>query len=286
MLKKLLFQLDTDPIPSSFDAVVAYDGGIDHLVPFAGMNPDNVEGTIHGAIFTRAGKNKKFTAIFVGGSNLAQGEAVFDAVQTVFFGGFRVSLMLDSNGGNTTAAATVARITGVTDVRGKKAVVLAGTGPLGQRVGVLLAKEGANVTLTSRRQAKADEACANMKQRFEVSLQGQEVKSPEATEAVLEEAQIVVATGTPGIELLSEPLWQNHPTLEVLADVNTVPPTGIAGLDMMDKAETRHGKLCFGGLGIGSLKMKVHRTAISQLFEANNHVFDAEAIYELAKTLR
>lgn len=285
MLKKLLFQLDTDPIPSSFDAVVAYDGGIDHLIPFAGLTPENVEGTIHGAIFTRAGKNKKHTAIFVGGSNLAQGEALFDAVQTVFFGGFRVSLMLDSNGGNTTAAATVARITGVTDVRGKKAVVLAGTGPLGQRVGVLLAKEGANVTLTSRRQGKVDEACANMKQRFEVSLQGQEVKSPEATEAVLAEAQIVVATGTPGIELLSEPLWQHHPTIEVLADVNTVPPTGIAGLDMMDKAERRHGKLCFGGLGIGSLKMKVHRTAISQLFEANNHVFDAEAIYELAKTL-
>ena len=26
-MKKLLFQLDTDPRPSTFDAVVAYDGG-------------------------------------------------------------------------------------------------------------------------------------------------------------------------------------------------------------------------------------------------------------------
>jgi methylenetetrahydrofolate/methylenetetrahydromethanopterin dehydrogenase (NADP+) len=28
-MKKLLLQLDTDPIPSVFDTVVAYDGGMD-----------------------------------------------------------------------------------------------------------------------------------------------------------------------------------------------------------------------------------------------------------------
>jgi len=284
-MKKLLLQLDTDAIASSFDAVVAYDGGIDHLLTYAGISPQNLESTVHGAIFTRAGQKKKYTAIFVGGRDMAEGEAVFDAVQKHFFGNFRVSLMLDSNGGNTTAAATVARIAGVTDVAGKNAVVLAGTGPLGQRVGVLLAKLGAQVTLTSRRQNRADEACVRMAERFGVSLKGQEVATPEATEAVLHNTHIVVATGTPGITLLAEDLWQTHPTLEVLADVNTVPPTGISGLDMMDNGEQRHGKLCFGGLGIGSLKMKIHRAAINQLFEANNQLFDIEQIYELATSL-
>ena len=147
-MKKLLFQFDTDPVPSSFDGVVAYDGGADHLLSFPNMNPANVEGIVHGAIFTRGGKDKQYTAIFVGGSNLAQGEALFDAIQKIFFSGFRVSLMLDSNGCNTTAAAAVARITGLGSIGGKKAVVFAGTGPVGQRGAVLQAQEGAQVILT------------------------------------------------------------------------------------------------------------------------------------------
>ncbi len=284
-MKKLLFQLDTDPTPSAFDGVVAYDGGADHLLTFPGVNPANVEDIVHGAIFTRGGKDKQYTALFVGGSNLAQGEAVFDAIQKIFFSNFRVSVMLDSNGCNTTAAAAVARITGLGSVVGKKAVVLAGTGPVGQRGAVLLALEGAQVTLTSRRLDRAEAVCANMEQRFGVSLTPMQVSDPDSTRAVLEGAQIVLAAGAAGIELLPEAIWQDSPTLEILADINTVPPLGVGGLDMMDKGEERHSKKCLGGLGIGSLKMKVHRTAIAKLFEANHQVFDAREIYALAKEM-
>lgn len=284
-MKKLLFQFDTDPIPSSFDGVVAYDGGADHLLSFPNINPDNVEGIVHGAIFTRGGKDKQNTAIFVGGSNLAQGEILFDAVQNIFFSGFRVSVMLDSNGCNTTAAAAVARITRLGAVAGKKAVVFAGTGPVGQRGAVLLAQEGAEVILTSRRMDRAEAACAAMSQRFSVGLTPMEVSDAASTQAALEGAQIVLTAGASGIELLPESLWQANHTLEILADINTVPPLGVGGLDMMDKGEVRHGKKCVGGLGIGSLKLKIHRAAIARLFEANNQVFDAQEIYTLAKEL-
>ncbi len=284
-MKKLLFQLDTDSIPSSFDGVVAYDGGADHLLSFPNMNPNNVEGLVHGVIFTRGPKDKQNTAIFVGGSNLAQGEALFDAVQSIFFAGFRVSVMLDSNGCNTTAAAAVARITSLGSVAGKKAVVYAGTGPVGQRGAVLLAQEGANVMLTSRKLDRAEAACADMAKRFGVSLTPMQVSDPASTQAALEGAQIVLAAGAAGIELLSEAMWQDSPTLEILADINTVPPLGVGGLDLMDKGENRYGKKCLGGLGIGSLKLKVHRAAIGKLFETNNQVFDAREIYALAKEL-
>jgi hypothetical protein len=284
-MKKLLFQLDTDPIASAFDGVAAYDGGIDHLLTFPGMLPDNVEATIHGAIFTRGGKNKQYTAIFVGGTNLAQGEALFEAVQKIFFSNFRVSVMMDSNGCNTTAAAAVARITSAGSVAGKKALVLAGTGPVGQRGAVLLAKEGAEVILTSRKFDRAEAACQNMAHRFGVSLTPMQVSDAASTEAAMAGAQVVLAAGAAGIQLLPAKLWVNHPSLEILADINTVPPLGLGGTDMMDKGEMRHGKICFGGLGIGGLKMNVHRTAIGQLFESNDRVFDAEAIYALAKTL-
>ena len=75
-MKKLLFQLDTDPIPSVFDTVVAYDGGADHVVPHGGISAANVAALVEGAIFTRAPRDKKSTAMFVGGSNLAAGEAL------------------------------------------------------------------------------------------------------------------------------------------------------------------------------------------------------------------
>jgi hypothetical protein len=284
-MKKLLFQLDTDPIPSAFDGVAAYDGGADHVLTFPGMNPDNVAGVVHGAIFTRGGKDKQNTAIFVGGSNLAYGEAVFEAVQKLFFANFRVSVMLDSNGCNTTAAAAVAKITGLGSIAGKKAVVLAGTGPVGQRGAVLLALEGAQVTLTSRKLDRAEAACASMGQRFGVSLAARQVVNAESTQAALQGAHIVLAAGSAGIELLPAALWQDHSTLEILADINTVPPLGIAGLDVMDKGNERHGRKCLGGLGIGSLKLKIHRAVIAKLFEASNQVFDAQEIYALAKAL-
>jgi NAD(P)-dependent dehydrogenase (short-subunit alcohol dehydrogenase family) len=64
----------------------------------------------------------------------------------------RVSVMLDANGSNTTAVAAVARMAKVVgDLAGKRAVVTAGTGPVGMRAAGLLAKAGAEVTLTSRR---------------------------------------------------------------------------------------------------------------------------------------
>ncbi|MEY4195398.1 MAG: hypothetical protein RLZZ226_1766, partial [Pseudomonadota bacterium] len=64
-MKKLLFQFDTDPHPSSFDTVVAYDGGADQVVPHGSVTPDSVRALVEGTIFTRAPRDKKNTAIFI-----------------------------------------------------------------------------------------------------------------------------------------------------------------------------------------------------------------------------
>ena len=143
-MKKLLFQLDTDVHPAVFDNVVAYDGGADHVIGYGDVTPENVTPLVEGTIFTRAPKEKQFTAIFVGGSNMVAGQKLFKAVQKNFFGDFRVSVMLDSNGSNTTAAAGVAKLMPSGKIKGKKAVILAGTGPVGQRAAIMMAKEGAS----------------------------------------------------------------------------------------------------------------------------------------------
>ena len=284
-MKKLLFQFDTDAHASTFDTVVAYDGGADHVIGHANVSPDNVGGLVDGCIFTRAPKDKKNTAIFIGGSNMAAGEALFKAVQKQFFPGFQVSVMLDSNGSNTTAAAAVAKIASSTSLAGKQAVILAGTGPVGQRAAAMLALEGASVTITSRSLANAEQACAAVKQRFGVEINAVAAPDFDSRAAAIANANIILATGAAGIELLKPEHWQNHPHLEVIADANATPPVGIGGTNMMDKGELREGKIVWGAIGFGALKLALHRACIGKLFDSNKQVFDAEIIFELAKQM-
>ena len=109
-VKKLLLQLDSSPHPSVFDRVVAFDAGADEVMSYGGVTTDNVRDLVHGAIFTRGPKHLHSTAIFIGGTDMALGEKLLGAVKKAFFGPLRVSVMLDSNGSNTTAVAAVAKM--------------------------------------------------------------------------------------------------------------------------------------------------------------------------------
>ena len=285
LMKKLLFQFDTDIHPSVFDTVVGYDGGADHVIGYGSLSPENVTGLVEGAIFTRAPKDKKNTAIFVGGSDMVAGQKLFNAVQNCFFPGFQVSVMLDSNGSNTTAAAAVAKLAASGVLAGKKAVVLAGTGPVGQRAAAMLAQEGAKVSLTARKIERATEACNHMKLRFGVDITPVEAFDNNARAQAIEDANIVLATGATGVELLTIEQWQNNSHLEMIADANATPPLGIGGTDMMDKGNLRHGKIIWGAIGFGVLKLALHRACIAKLFEDNKQALDAENIFTLAKEM-
>jgi len=50
---KILVQLDSDPHASVFDAVVAVDAGVDHLLQYGAVAPEAVRDLVHGAMFTR-----------------------------------------------------------------------------------------------------------------------------------------------------------------------------------------------------------------------------------------
>ncbi|BBL74908.1 NADP-dependent methylenetetrahydromethanopterin/methylenetetrahydrofolate dehydrogenase [Methylomagnum ishizawai] len=285
-MKKLLFQFDTDTYPSVFDTVVAYDGGADQVIGHGGLTPETVGPLVEGTIFTRAPKDKKHTAIFVGGSDMVAGQDLLKAVKKKFFADFRVSVMLDSNGSNTTAAAGVAKLLGSGAIAGKRAVVLAGTGPVGQRAAVMLAREGAaEVAITSRVLARAERACQDMKARFGVDLVPVEAFDGDARGRAIAEAQIVFAAGAAGVELLEARHWQDNPNIELMADANATPPIGIGGTDMMDRGALREGKIVWGAIGFGTLKLALHRACIAKLFEANNQILDAEEIFAIAKAM-
>jgi len=285
-MKKLLFQFDTDIHPSVFDTVVAYDGGADHVIGHGGLTPDLVGALVDGTIFTRPPKEKKNTAIFVGGSDMEAGEALLAAVRKRFFGDFRVSVMLDSNGSNTTAAACVAKLMTSGSITGKRAVVLAGTGPVGQRAALMLAKAGASeIILTSRQQLRAEKTASDLRDRFGIEVTPIEAPTAEDRAKALEGAQILVAAGATGVELLKEVHWISNPTLELVADANATPPLGLGGLDMMDRGTDRSGKKVWGAIGFGTLKLALHRACIAKLFESNAQVLNAETIFDIAREM-
>jgi len=284
-MKKLLYQFDTDAHPSVFDNVVGYDGGADHISAYGGVNAANVGGLVEGAIFTRSPKDKKNTAIFVGGSNLPQGEAVLAGILAKFFAKFRVSVMFDCNGSNTTAAASVAWLAHGRSLRGKRAVVLAGSGPVGQRAALLLAREGAQVAITGRKLGGAQAACDAIEARYGIEVQAIEAPTRLERSAALAGAQIVLATGAAGITLLEAADWRENATLELVADANASPPAGIAGVGLSDRGANSDGKILFGALGFGALKLALHRACIARLFEQNDLLLDAEEIYGIAKQM-
>lgn len=285
MTKKLLFLFDTDPVASVFDTVVGYDGGADHIIGYGGVTPESVGALVDGCIYTRGPKEKQYTAIFVGGGSMTAGEAVFKAVKKRFFSNFRVSVMLDSNGSNTTAAAGVALLAKAGNLKGKKAVVLAGTGPVGMRAAAMLNIEGAEVAITARDKSRADAAAKAIQERFGFTPVAIEAKDNAARAAAVKGAQVVFAAGAIGVPLLDEADWQNDPTIELLADCNAQPPVGIGGVEAIDKAKERHGKIVIGALGLGGLKLKLHRECVGKLFESSDKLFDCENIYALAKEL-
>ena len=285
MTKKLLYQFDTDTIASVFDSVVAYDGGADHVTGIGSVNPKNVLAMVDGCIYTRAPKDKQFTAIFVGGSSLTEGQAVFDAIKKRFFSNFRVSVMFDSNGSNTTAAAAVANIVNTCDVSGKKAVILGGTGPVGQRAAALLSLEKADVFITSRNIEKAEQISAEINERFDTNVKALPGGTNDERVTSILGASIVMATGASGVVLLNKKDWIESQSIEVVCDANAMPPLGIEGVELNDKAKEIGGKKAFGAIGFGGLKISVHRECVSRLFHSNDGIFDAEEIYKIAKEM-
>ena len=286
-MRKLLVQLDGDRLPSAFDRIVASDAGADDVLSYGAVTEGDVQALVHGAIFTRGPKDLKNTALFVGGSSMPVAERLLEAARKAFFGPFRVSVMLDANGSNTTAAAAVVKLVRAAggDVRGWPAAVLAGTGPVGTRAAGLLLRLGAEVKITSRDATHGAAVAKLIGERFKGTVEAIAVRKASDAQQLLGWAQLLLAAGPAGVALVPRDLWAGRSGLRAVADVNAVPPLGIEGVEATDDGTLRQGIPAFGALGIGGLKMKAHKAGIAQLFERNDLVLDAEQIYDLAAAL-
>ncbi len=282
---KVLIQIDPDEHPSVFDSIVAVDCDVDHLLTHGSVEPLDVREIVHGAMFTRGGKSLKNTAIFVGGSNVQTGEQILRSVLDCFFGPVRVSVMMDANGANTTSAAAVLTIQQHFELKDRTIAVLGATGSVGRRVCWLLAKAGARVNVASRSHTRAAQVCADLQQRFDSAhVTPMETDSPIDFQKVLAGCDAAVSAGAAGIELLLEEQWSNE-SLKVMVDLNAVPPVGVQGIDPVDAGVQKHGVAVYGAIGVGNLKMSIHKKSIHRLFETNDAVLDIDEIFEIGQQL-
>jgi hypothetical protein len=283
----ILIQLDTDPQPSVFDAVVAVDAGVAHLFRHGGVTAENVRDLVYGALFTRGLDDLKSTAIFIGGSKVPAADAVLHAVRKACFGPFQVSILFDANGSNTTAAAAVLAALEASggSVAEARVVCLAATGPVGQRIARLLGRLGATVALGSRDRSRAGALADHLREITNAQFIPFNTGREDEIIRELEQAQIAINSGPAGVQILPATLWRQHSNLKALIDLNAVPPLGIEGVEATDEDKDRSGVRAWGALGVGGTKMKIHKKAIQQLFTANNLVLDAEAVLDLGRTL-
>jgi methylenetetrahydrofolate/methylenetetrahydromethanopterin dehydrogenase (NADP+) len=293
--RRVLIQLDADPQPSTFDAIVAVDAGTEVLLRHGGVTAENVVPLVHGAMFTRGGGDLAATAIFVGGSDVAAAESVAERVRKTFFGPVRVGLLVDPSGANTTAAAAVLSAARHLPLGGGSAepfsaVVLGGTGPVGLRVARLLAGKGLTVTIASRSLPRAEAAAARVAAEAgsgRVSAIESHVPFRPGTPLarVTAEADVIVAAGAASAVLLDAAGRAAASATRVLVDLNAVPPAGIEGVLADDKGRIDGRTVLYGALGVGSLKMKIHRAAIERIFTDREAVLDAEELLALGESL-
>ena len=287
---KILIQFDSDPQTSTFDSVVAIDAGVDQIIRHNAVTEQQIEGLVHGAIFTRGVEDLKSTALFFGGSKIAATESLVAKAKECFVGPMRVSLMSDPNGCNTTAAAAVLCARRHIDFEDKTVAILAGTGPVGIRIAHLIAGpatdgDGATIKVCSRQLKKAETVCRELKARLpSAKLVPCETSNSDQIKDAVCDACAIFAAGAAGVELLDQS-WQTLPNVEVAIDLNGVPPLGIQGIDASDKAKVFGGKTCYGAIGVGSLKMKIHKQAIKMLFESNKQTLEVEEIFAIGQEI-
>ena len=288
--RKILIQLDSDSHASTFDSIVAIDAGVDQLLTLSAVSTVEIQSLVHGAMFTRGGNDLKNTALFFGGSDVQQTESLVRAAIKTFFGPVRVSLMSDPNGSNTTAAAAVISVEKHVALSGQVVTVLAATGPVGRRIVELAATLGANVRACSRRLSRAEEV-ANRIVASSRPIPADRIvpmQTDSHTDMInaIDGSNVVFSAGASGVEMLGEQWLELANKPAVAVDLNAVPPVGIHSIEITDKAVARNKVVCYGAVGVGGLKMKIHRECIAQLFQSNDRVLEVHEIYEIGKRLK
>lgn len=263
---------------SPFDINMAADAGYDVLAPCCGVTLQAVSGLTQDTIFSRSPKGLARTGIFIGGRDALLAADMLERARKAMVPPFLVSLMADPSGAYTTAAAMVAcvekalRDTTGAGFEGRRVVVLGGTGPVGRIAAVIAAQCGARVALSSRNGIDvADEAAQETATRFGVRLEGISGGDRAAVRTSIADADVILACAAAGVQVVSAEDLAFATALKVVADVNAVPPAGVAGVDVMASAvplPDHQGAVGIGALAVGNVKYQTQQQLLRRMHDA------------------
>ena len=266
---------------SPFDINMAADAGYQIIVPYCEVGLDAIGGLTQDTIFSRGPKGVARTGIFIGGRDVLLAADMLERSKSSMFKPFVVSLMADPSGAYTTAAAMVACVEAALKrqhakgLEGERVVILGGTGPVGRIAGVIAAQQGAEVFLSSRGGIDAAEAAArDTGKRFNVTLHGVSGVDPAAVRASIAEADVLLACAAAGVQVVAAEALTVAKRLKVAADINAVPPEGIAGVAVMDDAKPLAGTAAvgIGALAVGNVKYQTQHRLLVRMQQAEKAV--------------
>jgi methylene-tetrahydromethanopterin dehydrogenase len=271
---------------SPFDVNMALDAGFDAVMPYTQVVVDDIVGLTQDAIFSRGPKGVKRTGIFLGGRELDAATDMLEAAKRAMVPPFEASVFADPSGAYTTAAAMVAAVEkalkaaggGASGLKGKKVVVFGGTGPVGACAAMLAAGAGARATVVSHASVDRARAVAEMcARRYGLEITAARAGDGDERRRLIGDAEVILATGKAGVQLLDADDLQHAKSLRVAADVNAVPPEGIAGVGVMQNAAplaagSGHA-VGIGALAIGNVKYKVQRGLFELMLRTEKPVY-------------
>ena len=260
---------------------------------YENVTGDDAGKIVFDALFPRGPLGAAHTKFFINGSNFEMVEKVVaETMKAMAAAPWGNSVIVDPRGAYTTAAGAVAKTLGLSlekgfgGLEGKNVTVLAGTGPVGQTAARIYAAEKANVIITSRSLAKGQAIADKINKECGAErVKVIEVSKPEQTAAAIKDAEIILAAGAGGVQLMTAEDVKNAEKAKIIGDINAIKPLGVEGLGSDDESkELKAGTFGIGALAIGKLKLKVETDMIKRATEAPSGLFDYSIAYDIAKT--
>ncbi|MET0313643.1 MAG: NAD(P)-dependent methylenetetrahydromethanopterin dehydrogenase [Hansschlegelia sp.] len=261
---------------SPFDVNMAIDAGFLAISDYVGVELKDVIPLTQDAMFSRSPNDAKRTVLFIGGKDASLALDQMKAAASALFPPFEISIFADPSGAFTTAAAMIAvvekhlRGKRKKGIKGAKVQVYGATGVIGGIAAVIAAQAGADVTLVSHLVIEDVEMKAiDFRKRFGVKLDCAVAKDDAEKIELVKDVEIILTAASAGIEVISTDVLKAAKNLLVAADINAVPPTGIAGVGSSDDGVALPHGVGVGALVIGQIKYQVQHQMLKRLKTAD-----------------
>jgi len=290
-----------DPMPhnSPFDLNMAADAGFDVLLPYSHVKLEEINRLVQDAIFSRGPAGVKRTGIFIGGRDIGVAMEMLDLARKAMVPPFEVSVLADPSGAFTTAAALVACVErelkskhGLA-LKGQRAIVFGGTGPVGIATGVIASLAGSETTIVDPFSIETALQKANEYNKLCGStLHGTYASSDADKARLISRADIVFCTAKAGVQVLDASLLADARQLKVAGDINAVPPMGIEGVKLkhfgapLVHAVNSPNAVGIGALAVGDIKYQLQNRLLALMLATDKPVYlDFRHAFERAREL-